>query len=194
MRVSKKYQGESCQGNNKNGLSICSNSKPISSHDVDMAKIELARLEQRFHLSLGDSLRQIEEEAKIRRRAEAEVSNEKKRLEREKRREAKRLEEIQAVEQERLAVEAWSTSQETIRRQEGVEKALEDERLKQAKERTAFFSDLQQYVIYEVAVPEGTSPGSNFSVLVDGQSTMVTCPSDHQTGMKVLIRLPKKPS
>ena len=118
-------------------------------------------------------LEQVMEKKRLALAQERTAKKQKRMLEIEKRREAKRLEEIQAAEQKRLAVE---------------------ERLKQAKERTAFFSNSHQYMIYEVAVPEGTSPGSNFSVLVDGRSTMVTCPSDHQTGMKVLIRLPKKTS
>ena len=126
---------------------------------------------------------------------------EEKRLEQEMMRQS--TAEAMRLEQEKKRLEQYFARNFAINTQAIHQEARKEEkkkwkkRLALARERADFFSNPHQYTMHEVAVPEGTSPGSNFSVLIDGQSTIVTCPSDHQTGMKhskVLVRLPKKPS
>ena len=53
MRITKKYAGASCLGNKISKL--CDRPK-FSPYDVDMAKIEIARLERRFHLRLAQGV------------------------------------------------------------------------------------------------------------------------------------------
>ena len=44
--------------------------------------------------------------------------------------------------------------------------------------------------MFEVAVPEGVSPGQTFALLANGQRVMVTCPNNVGPGAKVRFQLP----
>ena len=107
----------------------------------------------------------------------------------------RKIEAAAEKEKKRLAIEQQLQQAKDCAAAEKEKKRLAiEQQLQQAKERSAFFSNLQQYETYEVAVPQGVAPGSQFPVLIDGRSIILTCPADFQEGMKVLFRLPRKPS